>query len=40
MVERMAQGQSFEEAAEEFLSDDNFEQWYQQTLTALQEKIG
>lgn len=40
VVERMAQGQSFEEAAEEFLSDDNFEQWYQQTLISLQEKIG
>lgn len=33
---RMAQGQSFDQAAEEFLSDDYFQSWYQETLTALQ----
>ena len=34
--ERMEQGQSFDQAAEEFLSDDYFQSWYQETLTALQ----
>ena len=33
---RMAQGQSFDQAAEEFLSDDYFQNWYQETLAALQ----
>lgn len=33
--ERMEQGQSFDQAAEEFLSDDYFQSWYQETLTAL-----
>ena len=34
--ERMDQGQSFDQATEEFLSDDYFQSWYQETLTALQ----
>lgn len=38
--ERMAQGQSFAEASAEFLSDDCFEAWYQDTLTALQAYEG
>ena len=38
--ERMAQGQSFAEASTEFLSDDCFEAWYQDTLTALQAYEG
>ena len=38
--ERTANGQSFEEAAEEFLSDDYFEAWYQDTLKQLQSFEG
>ncbi len=40
VVDRMAQGQSFEEASAEFLSDDYFEAWYASTLPALQEFEG
>ena len=36
VVERMAQGQSFEEASAQFLSDECFEAWYQDTLASLE----
>ena len=38
--ERMADGQSFAEASAEFLTDECFEAWYQDTLTALQAYEG
>ena len=38
--ERMAQGQDFETAAEEFLSADRFERWYQDIQTELQQYAG
>ena len=34
--ERITGGQSFDDAAAEFLSDDHFETWYQETLKKLQ----
>mgnify|MGYP002107484896 FL=1 len=34
--EAMAQGQSFEEASAQFLSDECFEAWYQDTLASLE----
>ena len=34
--EAMAQGQSFEEASAQFLSDKCFEVWYQDTLASLE----
>ena len=34
--ERIANGQGFEDAAAEFLSDEYFDTWYQDTLTQLQ----
>ena len=34
--EAMAQGQSFEDASAQFLSDECFEAWYQDTLTSLE----
>ena len=34
--ETMAQGQSFEEASAQFLSDECFEAWYQDTLASLE----
>lgn len=38
--ERIAQGESAEEAEAEFLSDEYFEQWYQKILSELQEYEG
>ena len=38
--ERLAQGQTLEEATAEFLTDEHFNAWYQNTLTALKEYEG
>lgn len=38
--ERISQGQSAEEAEAEFLTDEYFEQWYQNVLSELQAYEG
>lgn len=38
--ERISEGQSMEKAAAEFLSDDYFDSWYEETLASLQEYEG
>lgn len=40
VLERIAAGQSAEDAVAEFLTDDYFEKWYQSTLAQLQQYEG